>query len=395
MGMNTLSRYVGNRNAMLGTSAAIMITAGSGCGFDCRQERDMKTRDEMLQTTNELLAFWLKQCGDNQDCQNAVRETHLQIHAKIMDWYMERASNDFRPTQETRDTLDRIRELLRDFLGTPLLDKLIGYTGSVSGNGELVLVTAVPIDEQSISLHSQPHELELRGVQITKTTSVAALAAVSEAANTSSTGTIPAQQISVFRGSFTLSITTGASFQPGDYRFEYSFVTGRSKTLNGLTVRTLTSGLASIQGTPLVIELDPESGNSRLIVGANGRGVLRISGRMISSDPNVDLPFNIPLSFDLPIESSPLGGFVIQSDPDVDLNIMVNTQAAWFVDYDGNGQIEPADRSLFLADHAAEHAWTDLNADGVFDALDIALFDDATSRALARLAYLAAQGVNE
>lgn len=377
----------------MGASAAIVLTAGSGCGFNCRQDRDRNTRDEVLELVDELLAEWLADCGDDDACKAAAIQRHQELETSIIDWFLKRAENDHRPTDETRDALDRIRELIRDLGNLPLLESLIGYTGSVDGDGEIVIITSIPIDEEPVDVSGETTQLNSGGVETTTTTAINAAAGVGEAVVASGGGVVIAQQTTTLRGVYTVQIESGPTFSAGNYEFVYNFVVGKSKALNGLNVRTLTSGSATITGTPLVFELDQDVGKSQLILGSDGRGILRLSGRIVSTDPDGSVPFNLPLKYDLPLEETPSGDFVIQSDSGVDLNIMVNAEPSWFVDYDKNGVIEGDDRALYLVDHAAGEPWADLNADDIFDGLDIARFDDSTSRALSRLSFLAVQGV--
>ncbi len=382
-----------NQKALMGASAALVLTAGGGCGFNCRQDRDENTRDELLELVDELLAEWLADCGDDAACKAAAIQRHQELETSIIEWYLKRAENDHRPTNETRDILDRIREIIRDLGNLPLSESLIGYTGSVVGDGEIVVITSIPIDAEPVGFNDESAQQSSGGVETTTATTTDAAAGVGEAITGSTGGVVIAQQTTILRGVYTVQIESGPTFSAGNYEFVYNFVVGKSKALNDLNVRTLTSGSATITGTPLVFELDADVGKSRLILGSNGRGILRLSGRIVSADPDGSVPFNLPLKYDLPIEETPNGDFVIQSESGVDLNIMANTKPSWFVDYDNNGAIEGVDRTLYIADHAAGEPRTDLNADEVFDGLDFARYDDSTSRALSRLSFLAAQGV--
>jgi len=261
-------------------------------------------------------------------------------------------------------------------------------TGSVEGDGELIMVTAVPIEVDSIAVSTENPESEGVGESVATTEQ-----AVLGVAATSANGLVPVQQDTRLRGTFTVQIDSGSAFDPGAYEFDYNFVAGRSKTIDGLTVRTLTSGSAPIVGTPLVLEIDPDVDRSQIILGAGGKGILRLSGRIVSTEVDGTVPFNLPVKFDLPLEQTAGGGFEIESAPGVALNVMANVEPAWFVDYDGNRSVDAADRAGFILDHAMQSPWTDLDGDGNLGTGDTQRFDADTAKAVARLAYLAAQGV--
>ena len=83
----------------------------------------------------------------------------------------------------------------------------------------------------------------------------------------------------------------------------------------------------------------------------------------------------------------------VETDGDVDFNILVNDEDPWYVDYDSDGAITANDRLLFSLDHAAGEPWTDLVGNMIIDNADMMRFDDETGLAVARQSYLIEQGV--
>lgn len=84
-----------------------------------------------------------------------------------------------------------------------------------------------------------------------------------------------------------------------------------------------------------------------------------------------------------------------QSTRDETLKTLDRRKARELEARNGDGQIDAADRAAFLVDHANQEIWTDLNGDDASDAGDLIVFDGETSRATARSAFLAAQGVDQ
>ena len=139
--------------------------------------------------------------------------------------------------------------------------------------------------------------------------------------------------------------------------------------------------------------MERQAGRSSLVIGQNGIGILRLSGEILSDDIQLGLPSSKFFKMDLPVTQNTDGAISIETNGDVDLNILVNDEDPWYVDYDLDGAITPNDRLLFSLDHANGELWTDLVGDEVIDSADMLRFDTETSLAIARQTYLVEQGV--
>lgn len=375
------------RDALMFCTAAVALTAGGGCGFDCRRERNLRDRDDMLNQVDEVLTRNLRDCDGHPPCEEEERTAARERRRQINLWYENRVNDNHKESREAREWM---RNFLND-LGKDAVESLKSKVGSVSGTAQLTEIVAIPIEQVQLSARESDESIDNGGVSHNTTNSASAATGAAQAIGQSPVvGTRVIRELS---GYFTLDLSESDSVDPGLYTFNFSFAAGTSRALNGLNVRRLTAGSAHLQGTTLAIVLVPEVGHSQLILGPNGLGLLRLAGELVSTDPTATIPFQGFLKIDLPIRENLDGSITIETDGVVDLNILANVSLPWYVDYDGDGTVTPTDRALFVTDHSAGAVWTDLNGDELLDNLDVQRFDERTAEALARLIYLASQGI--
>jgi hypothetical protein len=382
-------RKILQRDTLMFCTAAVALTAGGGCGFNCRQERNQCSRDDLMNNVDETLAKKLKDCQGDPFCEDEELDKARARRHAIELWYQEREDDNHEESREAREWL---RNFLKD-LGKDAVEKITSPLGSATGSATLTETVAIEINQRSVDPSSDEDEVDSGGVASDVTSASAAASGASQTITQSPT--VITHLIRELSGSFTIDLQASGTFDAGTYSFNFSFATGTNRVLNGLNIRRLTAGAANLEGTTLALVLVPEIGQSQLVLGQNGIGILRLAGEIVSTDPTIGVPFNGFLKIDLPARQNSDGTITIDTGGVVDLNILADAPAPWFVDYDENGEITPTDRSLFVADHALGKVWTDLNGDEVSDGLDIERFDDRTSEALARLLYLATQGVSQ
>jgi hypothetical protein len=384
-------RFTKNK-ALTHTSAALAITAGGGCGYNCRVERTEETLERVETLIERNYQKKLKACGEDEECQDKALDQYLENLDQLLDWYLVRIDNDHKKTQ---DDENKLKEIL-DGIGDKLIKTLAGYTGTVTGAAQIFETTAVIVSREQISVNStEPEEADTGGVSTSTEDPNLAVTGVASATVQSGGSPIPANLLRTLDGSFTLSALTSQTFAVGQYTFSFSFAIGSDRTLNGLTTRRINAGTAIISSTNLTFVLDSDVGQSQLIMGNTGRGVIRLAGRLVAADESSSVPFDGFLKFDLPVREDVTGALIIETDGIVDLNIFADVLHPEYLDYDENGVINNADRTAFIADLNAGVAWTDLNADGVLDALDTVRFDQETAAAQARSQFLLDQGVNQ
>lgn len=384
-----VSRKLSQRDTLMFCTAAVALTAGGGCGFNCRQERNQRSRDNLMNNVDETLAKNLKDCQGDPVCEDEERDKARARRHEIELWYQEREDDNHEESREAREWL---RNFLKD-LGKDAVEKITSPLGSATGTATLTETVAIAINQRSVDPSSDEDEVDSGGVASDVTSASTAASGASQ--TIAQSPNINTHLIRELSGFFTIDLQASGTFDAGTYSFDFSFTTGTNRVLNGLNIRRLTAGAANLEGTTLALVLVPEIGQSQLVLGQNGIGILRLAGEIVSTDPTIGVPFNGFLKIDLPARQNSDGTITIDTGGVVDLNILADAPAPWFVDYDEDGEITPTDRSLFIADHAIGKVWTDLNGDEVSDGLDIERFDDRTSEALARLLYLATQGVSQ
>lgn len=382
-------KKLSQRDTLMFCTAAIALTAGGGCGFDCRRERNLRDRKDMLNHVDETLSRNLKDCEGDPDCEEEERDAARSRRRDIDLWYQEQVDNNH---EESREAREWVRNFTKE-IGKEAVEKLSSKAGSVTGIANLRELVALPIERHAVAPTTNDGTIDSGGVSENITSSSAAAAGAAQ--SIAQSPIVETRLIRELHGSFTLNLATSDTVDPGSYTFNFSFAAGNNRSLNGLNVRRLTAGAATLSGTALAIVLNPEVGQSQLVLGQDGIGLLRLAGELVSTDPTETIPFHGFLKIDLPARENPDGSITIETDGVVDLNILADVSSPWYVDYDGDGEVTPADRSQFITDHAIGKVWTDLNGDDVSDVLDIERFDERTAEALARLVYLASQGIHQ
>jgi len=371
-------------------TAALMITAGGACGYNCRRDRALDDRDEMLNHVDEVLAKNIKDCDGDAACIQTERNRANSERWRINQWYQNRQDENY---EESRESRQFVKDLLEE-LGKKAIEK-VSTIGSVSGQGQIVETASVIIASNTVGTGGDESGTGSGGVGTTSISVNTITTSVVDTVTNSTTGLVEAQLIRYLQGSFTVNILDDSMVESGQYTFNFNFVIGKQRQINGLSVREISSGSAPIAGTGLVLVLNGDAGRSSLVIGQNGIGILRLNGEILSDDIQLGLPSSKLFKMDLPVTQNADGSISIETNGDVDLNILVNDEDPWYVDYDLDGAITPNDRLLFSIDHAAGELWTDLVGDEIIDGADMLRFDDETGLAVARQNYLVGQGIIE